>query len=455
MKAHTQTQSRTVAAGDWNRRVWRLAAPMIAANVTVPLLGAVDTAVVGHLPDAYYLGAVAIGAMIFSFLYWGFGFLRMATTGLTAQAHGGDDADEMRATLARSLIIAGALALAILALQAPIIGLAMGFFETSAEVESHARAYFAIRVWGAPAALANFTLLGWFLGMQNARATLLLQVVINAVNIVLDLWFVVGLGLAVEGVALATVIAEYAGLALGLVLVVRTLRRMGGRWRLERIVERRSLRHLFGVNRDIFLRTLCLIAVFAYLTAQGAKMGDVVLAANAVMMNLLMFMSFPLDGFAHAAEALVGRAVGARDRVALAGTVRAATLWALVMAVAFAAVYLAAGTLVIDVLTNVEAVRAAAREVLPWLIAAPLISVWSYLLDGIFIGATRSAEMRNAMFVSLAVYLAATWTLEPLLGNHGLWLAFLIFMVARALTLGAYYRRIPLACDAPPGALAR
>ena len=455
MKAIPQTDAHGVRDAGWNRRVWRLAAPMIVANVTVPLLGAVDTAVVGHLPEPYYLGAVAVGAMIFSFLYWGFGFLRMATTGLTAQAHGADDADEMRATLVRSLIIAGALALVILALQTPTIGLAMGFLEASAEVESHARAYFAIRVWGAPAALANFTLLGWFLGMQKARATLLLQVVINAINIVLDLWFVVGLGLDVEGVALATIIAEYAGLALGLVLAVRTLRRMGGRWRLERIVERRSLRHLFATNRDIFLRTLCLIAVFAYLTAQGAKMGDVVLAANAVMMNLLMFMSFPLDGFAHAAEALVGRAVGARDRAALAGTVRAATLWALVMAVGFAAVYLTAGTLVIDALTNVEAVRAAAREVLPWLVVAPLISVWSYLLDGVFIGATRSAEMRNAMFVSLAVYLAATWTLTPLLGNHGLWLAFLIFMAARAFTLGAYYRRIGQACDAPPGARVR
>ena len=241
----------------------------------------------------------------------------------------------------------------------------------------------------------------------------------------------------------------------GLLLVAGTLGRMGGRWRLERIVERRSLKHLFGVNRDIFLRTLCLIAAFAYLTAEGAKMGDVVLAANAVMMNLFMFFAFPLDGFALAAEALFGRAVGARDRAALAGTVRASTLWALVMAVAFAALYLAAGTLVIDVLTDVEAVRAEAREVLPWLIAAPLISVWSFQFDGIFIGATRSAEMRNAMIVSLAVYLAATWTLMPIWGNHGLWLAFLIFMAVRALTLAYYYPRIPLACDAPPGALAR
>ena len=455
MKSAAQTQPRAADGGSWNRRVWRLAAPMIAANVTVPLLGAVDTAVVGHLPNAYYLGAVAVGAMIFSLLYWGLGFLRMATTGLTAQAHGGDDADEMRATLARSLIIAGALALAILALQAPTIGLAMGFFEASAEVESHARAYFAIRVWGAPAALANATLLGWFLGMQNARATLALQVVINAVNIVLDLWFVVGLGLAVEGVALATIIAEYTGLALGLVLVARTLRRLGGRWQIERIVERRSLRHLLATNRDIFLRTLCLMAAFAYLTAQGAKMGDVVLAANAVMMNLFMFMAFPLDGFAHAAEALVGRAVGARDRAALAGTVRASTLWALIMAVAFTAAYLVAGTLVIDALTNVDAVRAAAREVLPWMIAAPLISVWSFQFDGIFIGATRSAEMRNSMIVSLAVYLAATWTLMPIWGNHGLWFAFLIFMAARAATLAYYYPRIAQACDAAPGTLAR
>ena len=430
------------AGGDWNRRVWRLAGPIILSNVTVPLLGAVDTAVVGHLAHAYYLGAVAVGALIFSFLYWGFGFLRMGTTGLTAQAHGAEDNDEVRATLARALIIAAALALAILVLQGAVIGLAMALIEASPEVERHARAYYAIRIWGAPAALGNYVVLGWFLGIQNARAGLALQIVINGVNIVLDLVFVIGLGLAVEGVALATLIAEYVGLALGLWMIFAALRRLGGRWRLDRIVDAPSLRRMAGLNRDIFLRTLCLVSAFAYFTAQSATMGDVVLAANAVLMNLLHFMAYGLDGFAHAAEALIGRAVGAGDRAAFRGAVRTSTIWALWTAVAFSALYAALGATIIDVLTGVEEVRATARAVLPWMIAAPIVSVWGYQLDGIFLGATRSSEMRNAMVLSLVIYLVAVTVLKPLWGNHGLWLAFLVFMVGRAVTLGAYYPRI-------------
>ncbi len=430
------------AGGDWNRRVWRLAGPIILSNVTVPLLGAVDTAVVGHLAHAYYLGAVAVGALIFSFLYWGFGFLRMGTTGLTAQAHGAEDNDEVRATLVRALIVAGALALAILVLQGAVIGLAMTLIEASPEVERHARAYYAIRIWGAPAALGNYVVLGWFLGLQNARAGLALQIVINGVNIVLDLVFVIGLGLAVEGVALATLIAEYVGLALGLWMIFAALRRLGGRWRLDRIVDAPSLRRMAGLNRDIFLRTLCLVSAFAYFTAQSATMGDVVLAANAVLMNFVHLMSYGLDGYAHAAEALVGRAVGAGDRAAFRGAVRASTIWALWTAVAFSAVYAALGAAVIDALTGVEEVRATARAVLPWMIAAPIVSVWGYQLDGIFLGATRSSEMRNAMVLSLVIYLAAVTVLMPLWGNHGLWLAFLVFMVGRAVTLGAYYPRI-------------
>ena len=414
----------------------------------MPLLGAVDTAVVGHLAHAYYLGAVAVGALIFSFLYWGFGFLRMGTTGLTAQADGADDSDEVRATFARALIVAAGLALIILLLQRPTIALAMTLIEAGPEVETHARTYFAIRIWGAPAALGNYVVLGWFLGMQNARAGLALQVVINGINIVLDLVFVVGLGLAVEGVALATVIAEYSGLALGLVMIFITLRRFGGGWRRERLLDAPRLRRMAGINRDIFVRTLCLISAFAYFTAQSAKMGDVILAANAVLMNMVHFMAYGLDGFAHAAEALVGRAAGAGDRAAFRGAVRASSIWALLTAGAFSAVFVVFGTTIIDALTGVAEVRAAARAVLPWMMVAPFIAVWSYQFDGIFLGATRSREMRNGMVLSLVVYLAAVAILKPMWGNHGLWLAFLVFMLARAATLGAYYPRIARALGA-------
>ena len=438
MSAHA---ARSVARG-WHRRVWRLAGPIILSNITIPLLGAVDTAVVGHLDHAYYLGAVAIGAMIFNFLYWGFGFLRMGTTGFTAQAHGADDADEVRATFARALVIALVIAAMILLLQLPVIAGAMALMDASREVDEHARTYFAIRIWGAPAALANYVVLGWFLGIQNARACLYLQVWINALNIVLDLVFVVGLGMAVEGVAIATVIAEYAGLALGFAMIRATLGRLGGRLTRAGVLDPARLGRMVGINRDIFLRTLCLISAFAYLTAQGARMGDVILAANAVLLNMVGFASFALDGFAHAAQALVGRAVGARDRDMYRGAVHASSLWALVTAAAFAAAYAAAGTPVVDALTGVAEVRAAARAVMPWMIAGPLVWVWSYQLDGIFLGATRGRELRNAMVVSLAAYLAAIEIFRPLLGNHGLWLAFTIFMAARGLTLAYYYPRI-------------
>ena len=429
--------------GGWNRRVWRLAGPIMLANVTVPLLGIVDTAVVGHLDQVYYLGAVAVGALIFNFLYWGFGFLRMGTTGFAAQAHGADDTAEMVATLWRAMIAAVVIGAGLLVLQGLVIEGAMALMAASPEVDAHSRAYFTIRIWSAPAALANYVILGWFLGMQNARAGLIIQVFINLLNIVLDLVFVVWLGMAVEGVAAATVIAEYAGLGLGLVMLRGALAKLGRAaidWR--RVLEPARMRHMIAVNRDIFLRTLCLITAFAYLTIQGARMGDVILAANAVLFNMVTFMSYALDGFANAAQALVGRAVGEGSRADYRGVVRASTIWALVFAAGFSLIYAATGTLIIDGITTLDAVRAAAREALPWMIVAPLVSVWGYQLDGIFIGAMLSREMRNAMILSLIVYLVAVEIFRPLLGNHGIWLGFTLFMVARGVTLGYYFPRI-------------
>ncbi len=429
--------------GGWNRRIWRLAGPIMLANITIPLLGAVDTAVVGHLDQVYYLGAVAVGSLIFSFLYWGFGFLRMGTTGFAAQAHGADDTAEAVATLWRAMVVAAVIGFGLLAGQGLIIEGAMTVMEASAEVDAHTRDYFAIRIWSAPAALANYVVLGWFLGMQNARAGLVIQLAINLINITLDLVFVVWLGMAVEGVAAATVIAEYAGLGLGLAMLRGALARIAGTtidWR--RVLEPARVRHMIGVNRDIFLRTLCLITAFAYLTVQGARMGDVILAANAVLLIMVTFTSYALDGFANAAQALVGRTVGERSRADYRGVVRASTVWALGFAAAFTLVYAVSGSLIIDGLTTLPEVRAAARDALPWMIVAPLVSVWGYQLDGIFIGAMLSREMRNAMILSLFVYLVAVEIFRPLYGNHGIWLGFTLFMVARGLTLGYYFPRI-------------
>jgi MATE family multidrug resistance protein len=426
---------------------WRLAGPIILANLSVPMLGAVDTAVMGHLPNPAYLGGVAVGAVVFQFIYWGFGFLRMGTTGLVAQAFGADDAAEVRAILLRSLLIAAGAGAALWILQVPIFAVARTLFDASIEVEGYAHDYFRIRIWSAPATLANYCLIGWFIGMRDTRAALILQLWMNGLNIVLSLTFVVGLEWGIEGVAAATAIAEYAAVALALFL-----------WRDQRgadashsaIFDSAKLKRLFGLNFDIFIRTLCLIATFALFTRQGASMGDALLAANAVLMQLQNFLSFGLDGFAHAAEAMVGGAVGARDKIAFRQSVRITCQWALIVAAGYTIVYALAAPFIIAILTDIPDVRASAEEYFVWLAISPVISVWSFMLDGIFIGATRTRDMRNAMIASFAIFLVAMSVLQPLYGNHGLWAALMIFMSARAASLGYRYRGLIRSMDSAP-----
>lgn len=430
-----------ISAREWHRRVWRLAAPIILSNLSVPLLGAVDTAVVGQLPEPYFLGAVAVAALIFTFIYWGFGFLRMGTTGLTAQAWGRDDSGEARAILTRSLLVAAVLGLAIIMLQRPIGAVAFSLLEASAEVETNGEAYFTIRVWSAPAALGNYVVLGWFLGLQNAKIPLVLQLFLNGLNIVLDLIFVLVLGWQVEGVALATVIAEYAGLALGVSFVLYRLKGTRAVSAMQ-IFDMTHFKRMFSVNRDIFIRTLCLIFCFAYFTAQSAKLGDVVLAANAVLLNFMALMSHGLDGFAHAAEALVGGTAGAGHREGFRRAVITAAIWANIVAVGFMLAFWLAGIGLINILTNVPSVRETAVQYLPWLYAAPIISVWAYLLDGVFLGATRTVELRNAMIFSTIAYVGAVQIALPIFGNHGLWLALTGLMFIRGASLGVYVPRV-------------
>ncbi len=430
------------------RRIWNLSWPTILSNLTVPMLGAVDTAVMGHLPDAAYVGAVAVGAMIFSFVYWGFGFLRMGTVGFAAQAKGSGDTDEIRAVIARALLVGLGIGLIILALQTPVRLGTLAIVDAAPQVEQLAGAYFDVRIWGAPATLANYGVLGWLLGMQYVRTALIVQVLINGLNVLLDLWFVLGLGWGVEGVALATAIAQYAGALLGLLLVYRHLAVIGGRWQRARILDPTALGETFRVNRDIFLRTLAMIFAWSLLTWTSARLGTTVLAANAILMNFQSFLAHGLDGFAHATSALVGEAVGARDRRALRRCVVAATVMAAVVAGGYTLVYASAGPAIVRLFTDIADLRAFASEFLLWMVVSPLLSVWAYQLDGIFIGATRSAEMRNAMLISVAAYVLAMATLPGLLGNHGLWLSVMIFMVARALTLAVRYPKIELAVTA-------
>lgn len=426
----------------WYRRVWAVAWPIMLSNVSVPLVGIVDTAVVGHLPDPTFIGAVALGTVVFSFIYWGFGFLRMATTGLVAQDLGAEDYDELRATLARALLLAGILGIAVVALRGPAGEVAFWALEGSSSVEGFARDYYDVRVFGAPATLINYALLGFLIGIQSTRAALALMLLLNLTNVLLDVVFVMGFGWGVKGVAAASLIGEYVAAVFGLMLVRRVLERTGGRWQSYRLFNASRMRNLLGVNLNIFLRTLCLLLAFFHFTSTGARLGDVILAANAVLMHFQTFMAYSLDGFAHAVEALAGSAYGAKDRRAFSSAVRASTVCAVVVAVGYSAVYAGFGSSIVAAITGIEEVRRTAEAYLPWLVLTPIVSVWSFMLDGIFIGTTRTVAMRNAMLVSLLVFLAAVWLFLPLWGNHGLWAALMVLMVVRALTLGLWYPRI-------------
>lgn len=425
-----------------NRAIWRIAGPMILSAVTTPLLGMVDTAVVGHLEQAWYLGAVAVGATIFTFLFMGLNFLRMGTTGLTAQAFGAGSDDGVRESLGQPALAALLLAGLIVLLQAPIIDIALQLLAPGPEVAEQTRLYFAIRVWSAPASLLNFVLIGWLLGMQNARGPLAMVLTINSVNIVLDLWFVVGLGWRVEGVAAATLVAELAGLAMGSLFVRHELQARAGDWSTVRLGDPRRYARLLDVNSNLFLRTMALMFVFAFITARGARLGDTVLAANAVLMNFQMLLAYALDGIAHAAEALVGRAAGARDRAGLLRAVARTLRWSVGLATAFTLAYLIAGTRLIDLLTGIDAVRDTARAYLPWLIVSPLISVWSFLYDGVYVGITRSREMMVVMVGSTVGLFLPAWYLFADLGNQALWLAFTLFMAGRGLGMHYWFKRM-------------
>jgi len=424
-------------------RVLKLAVPIILANIGQPLLGAVDTAVVGHLPSPAYIGGVAIGALIFSFVYWAFGFLRMATTGFIAQARGADDHQEIRDIALRAAILAFALGIIVIVMQVPVRWVAFWAVDATPRVEALAGAYFDIRVWGAPATLLIYVGVGWLIGMEKTKIVLALTVFMNGMNIALDLLFVPVLGWGIEGVAIATLISELSTAVVGGTVIFLMHRPLSGRWRRRGLLDDRAkVIGMLRANGDIFIRTLCLIFAFAWFTAQGATLGETVLAANAVLFHFFLFIGHGLDGFAFAAEAFVGSAIGRRDRAQYRTAIRLTTIWAGVVAAAFALVYLVLGGLIIDTLTDIDKVRDLARTYLPWVIAIPLVGVWSFQLDGIYIGATRTREMRNGMIIALAAYLPAGYAFLALWGNNGLWLALYVYLIVRALTLFAWLPRI-------------
>lgn len=424
-----------------HRRILRTALPIVLSNATVPILGAVDTGVVGQLGQAAPIGAVGIGAIILAGLYWIFGFLRMGTTGLTSQAHGAGRSGEVAAMLTRAVMIGLAAGVAVMALQTWLFHGAFLLSPASAEVEGMARDYLAIRVWSAPAAIALFGLTGWLIALERTRAVLVVQLWMNGLNIGLDLWFVLGLGWGVGGVAFATFIAEWSGFALAIWLCRDALSQPAWRdW--GRVFDRVRLREMAMVNRDILLRSLMLQGIFISFLFLGADFGDVTLAANQVLLQFLQITAYALDGFAFAVEALVGQAFGARDRAGLRRAAVFASLWGAASCGVLALGFALAGGAIIDVMTTAVEVRTEARLFLPWMVLAPILGVAAWMLDGIFIGATQSREMRNMMGLSALIYVGAVWALLPLFGNHGLWIALLISFVARGITLGLRYPRL-------------
>lgn len=421
-----------------NKRVLAIAVPIVLAYITIPILGLVDTAVVGQLGLAAPIGAVGLGAVIISGLYWLFGFLRMGTTGLTAQAHGAQDAGEVRALLLRALMIAGLAGVALILAQAPLFWLAFKASPASQEVENLTRSYLSIRIYSAPAAIALFGISGWLIALEKARAVLVLQLWLNGLNILLDVVFVLGLGWGVPGVAIATFIAEYSGLLLGLNMCRKYI---PGGLVFERhlVLNMARLKHMASVNFDIMLRSILLQISFMSFLFFGAGLGDRVLAANQILIQFLTLSAYALDGFAFAAETFVGQAFGAKRAGALRRVVILTSKWAGGLVIGFSLAIWLFGHRLIEFMTTAQDVRDVAFVYLPWLIAAPIIGGASWMLDGIFIGATRTRDMRNMMFLSFLVYGLAIWLLMPVFGNHGLWASLMIFNATRGLTLGLKY----------------
>ncbi|MBK0091665.1 MATE family efflux transporter DinF [Erwinia sp. S59] len=423
-----------------DKALWRLALPMILSNITVPLLGVVDTAVIGHLDSPIYLGGVAVGATATSFIFMLLLFLRMSTTGLTAQAFGANNKTALARALTQPLLIALVAGVLFLLLRAPFSLVAASLMGGSPEVQHQAQIFINIRWLSAPATLANLVILGWLLGVQYARAPMVLLIVGNLVNILLDLLFVLKLHWGVAGAAAATAVAEYVTLGVGLWMVVRVLKLRGISFNLLKQSWRGDAARLFRLNRDIMLRSLMVQICFASLTLLGARLGPDVVAVNAVLLMFLTFTAYALDGFAYAVEACSGEAVGARDRSRLLLIWHAACRQAGIVALAFAAIYAVTGPQIVALLTSLEPLREMADRYLGWQVILPLIGVWCYLLDGMFIGATRGREMRNSMVMAAVGYGLALLTL-PWLGNHGLWLAVTVFLALRGLTLWWMWRR--------------
>ena len=419
-----------------DKQILKIALPAIVTNITVPLLGLVDTAIVGHMGDATYIGAIAVGSMVFNLVYWVFGFLRMGTSGLTAQARGRRDLQEMRSLLVRSQTVAMTIALLILLLQVPLRDVMLWLIGPTDDVRPLAVTYYHIVVWGAPAMLGLYGLSGWFIGMQNTRLPMVISISQNVVNIVASLALVYGLGMKVEGVALGTVVAQYAGLLMAMAMLVRYYRR----YITIRLCSLKEFIPFLRVNSDIFLRTLCLVAVNLYFTSAGARQGATILAVNALLLQLYLLFSYIMDGFAYAGEALCGRFWGARDNKAFREVVGRLFMWGAGMTVLFTTLYVVGGMPFLRLLTDEETVVQAAHEYVWWAWLIPVAGVAAFVWDGIFIGITQTRGMLVSAAVASVVFLAGVVWLMPVMGNHGLWLSMLLYLAVRGIVQSVIFR---------------
>ena len=414
-----------------NRKILQLAIPSIVSNITVPLLGLVDVAIVGHLGSASYIGAIAVGGMLFNMIYWIFGFLRMGTSGMTAQAYGKRDLTEVVRTLLRAVGVGLLISLGLWILQSPILRGAFVLIDATEEVKRWASLYFNICIWGAPAVLGLYGFAGWFIGMQNSRFPMFIAITQNIVNIAASLCFVFVLGMKVEGVALGTLIAQYAGLFMAFALWLKYYGRLKAYIDWDGLWDGEAMRRFFSVNSDIFFRTLCLVAVTTFFTSTGARQGDVILAVNTLLMQLFTLFSYIMDGFAYAGEALAGRFIGAKNDVGLRRCIRLLFLWGIGLSLSFTILYAFLGRDFLGLLTNDTSVSKASGDYFYWVLAIPLCGFSAFLWDGIFIGATATRQMLCSMLVASATFFIIYYLFYRSMGNHALWMAFLGYLSLR------------------------
>lgn len=425
-----------------NKRVLQLAIPNIISNISVPLLGAVDTAVIGHLEHVYYLGAIAVGSLIFDFIFWGFGFLRMGTTGLVAQAYGAKDIQKTKVILLRVLLVAISGALVILLLQYPLIEFSLWVIDASPEVEQYTRLYYKIRIFSAPATLCLFAINGWFLGMQNSRYPMIVTIFLNFLNIATNLLFVFYFGMNVDGVAWGSLISSYCAIVMAFFLYRRRYKKIEFKISWDDIIEVEELKKFFTVNRDIFIRTLCLIFTYSFFTATSAKMGDVWLAANTILLQLWYISSYAVDGFAYAAESLVGKYVGAMNFKKMKKAIWACMIWGLGFGLVGTIGYAIFDRELLSIFTNKPQVIETAMIVVVWLIIAPFVNSVCFIWDGVYIGATSTAAMRNSMLIAtILIFVPVYYLVKPFAGNHALWIAMTSFMLVRGITLTIFAKK--------------